>query len=258
MFSYEIALNYWEVFLLILVRIASFIYTAPFFNMANTPQRVKIGLAVFLSIIVFTLVPDRSLVYAGVLDFATLIVKESVVGLLLGFVCSIGVQTIAFAGHVIDTDIGLSMSTMYDPTLKDQVSISGTFYYYSVFLLMMITGLYQFLISAIVDTYEIIPINGLTVNSSLYDNFLQIIGDYFIIGFRIALPVFVSLMVLNVILGVFAKVASQLNMFSVGIQLKLLLGLAVMYLTVSLLPYISQYIMNFMGQAIKLVAGGLV
>lgn len=85
MFNYEVALNYWEVFLLILVRIASFVYTAPFFNMANTPQRTKLGLAFFISLIVFTLVPDRTLEYSSILEYAILVIKESVVGLLLGF-----------------------------------------------------------------------------------------------------------------------------------------------------------------------------
>ena len=49
MFNYEVAINYWEVFLLILVRVASFIYTAPFFGLGGVPQRTKLGLAFFIS-----------------------------------------------------------------------------------------------------------------------------------------------------------------------------------------------------------------
>ncbi len=257
MLNYEVALNYWEVFLLVLVRIASFVYTAPFFNMSNTPQRTKLGLAFFMSIIVFTLIPDRTLVYTGILDYAVLVIKESIIGLLIGFVSNVCIQTITFAGHIIDTSIGLSMATMYDPTLHDQVSISGTFYYYTVFLLLIVSGMYQFLISAIVDSYTIIPLNGLVINSALYDSFLKVISNYFIIGFRIALPVFAALMLLNVILGIFTKVASQLNMFAVGIQLKLLLGFAIMYLTVSMLPSVSTFVLSMMKAAVKGIAGGL-
>lgn len=257
MFNYEVALNYWEVFLLILVRIASFVYTAPFFNMTGIPQRTKIGLAFFISVIIFTIIPDRTLVYTGVLDYAILIVKESVVGLLLGFVATVCVQTITFAGHVIDVNIGLSMANTFDPTLKEQVSVSGTLYYYGVFLLMMISGLYQFLISAIVETYTIIPIGSVTINTTLYNSFIELISDYFILGFRIALPIFVSLMLLNAILGILAKVASQLNMFAVGIQMKLLLGLAVMFITISLMPSISTAVLNMIKTAVKSIAGGL-
>lgn len=257
MFNYEVALNYWEVFLLILVRIASFVYTAPFFNMANTPQRTKLGLAFFISLIVFTLVPDRTLEYSSILEYAILVIKESVVGLLLGFSCMVCVQTITFAGNIIDSNIGLSMASEYDPTLRDQTTVSGTLYYYTVFLLLMVSGLYQFLISAIVDTYTIIPINGLSVNPSLYSSVVTLVSDYFIIGFRIALPVFVSLLIVNCVLGILAKVASQLNMFAVGIQIKILAGFVIMFVTVGLLPQIANFIYQNIKAAVKLVAGGL-
>lgn len=257
MFNYEVALNYWEVFLLIVVRIASFVYTAPFFNMANTPQRTKLGLTFFISVIIFTLIPERTVEYNSIIEYATMVVKESVVGLLLGFSCNICVHTITFAGHVMDTNIGLSMASMYDPTLKEQTSISGTLYYYTTFLMLMISGLHHFLISAIVDTYTIIPVNGMGVNMSLYTSMLTLVADYFIIGFRIALPIFVSVMVVNCVLGILTKVASQLNMFAVGIQIKIIVGFIVMYLTISLLPHVANFIYQNMRAAMKLIAGGL-
>lgn len=257
MFSYEIALEYWEVFLLILVRIASFASTAPFFNMSNTPQRIKLGLSVFISIIIFTIIPEREVVYDGIIEYAMLLIKESIVGLLLGWVCNICIQTITFAGHIMDLEIGLSMATTYDPTLQQQVSISGNFYYHVTFLLLLVSGMYQFLISAIVDSYTIVPLGSLAVNMSLYDSILGVAAEYFIVGFRIALPIFVVSMLVNAILGILTKVAPQLNMFAVGIQLKLLVGLTVMLVTASLLPYISTYILNMMETAVKAISGGL-
>lgn len=257
MFNYEVALNYWEVFLLIVVRIASFVYTAPFFNMSNTPQRTKLGFTIFLSIIVFTLIPERTLVYSGILDYAILVIKESVVGLLLGFSCMICVQTLSFAGHIIDTSIGLSMANQYDPTLKEQTSVSGSLYYYAVFLLLMVSGLHQFMISAIVETYEIIPLNKIGVNTSLYNSVLTIIANYFIIGFRIALPVFVSLLIVNCVLGILAKVAPQLNMFAVGMQIKLIVGFIIMFVTIGLLPSVANFIYQNCKTVIKIIAGGL-
>ena len=257
MFNYEVALNYWEVFLLIVVRIASFVYTAPFFNMANTPQRTKLGLTFFISVIVFTLIPERTLEYNSIIDFAIIIIKESVVGLLLGVSCNICIYTVSFAGHIMDSNIGLTMANSYNPNLKEQTSISATLYYYITFLMLMITGLHQFLISAIVDTYTIIPVNGMGVNMSLYNSMLTLIADYFIIGFRIALPIFVAIMIVDCVLAILTKVASQLNMFAVGIQIKILVGFFVMYLTIALLPHVSNFVYQNMRAAMKLIAGGL-
>lgn len=258
MFSYEVALNYWEVLLLILVRVASFVSTAPFFSLQNVPAKVKLGLAVFMSMIVFWLIPTRSIEYNGIIEYAIIVLKESIVGLLLGFVCNVCTQTITFAGHIIDVNIGLSMATMYDPTTREQTSVSGTLYYYSVYILLLITGMYHLMIAAIIDSYSIIAIDSVKINDRLYDSFLGVIADYFIIGLRIALPVFVALMILNVILGVLTKVASQLNMFAIGIQLKLLAGLGVMFLSVFLMPSIAVFLNEKMGEFLKNIAGGLV
>ena len=70
------------------------------------------------------------------------------------------------------------------------------------------------------------------------------ITDSFVIGFRIFLPFFAVIMILNCILGIMAKVAPQMNMFSIGMELKIITGLVVMFLTVYLLPDISNFIFN--------------
>ena len=107
------------------------------------------------------------------------------------------------------------------------------------------------------DSYKIIPVGAVTFNITLYGSVLEVVTNYILIGFRIALPIFVTSMLLNAILGILTKVASQLNMFAIGIQLKLLVGLAVMFITVMLLPSVATYIMNMMETAVKAVAGGL-
>ena len=86
---------------------------------------------------------------------------------------------------------------------------------------------------------------------------LTVLADYFIIGFRIALPIFVSVMLVDCVLGILTKVASQLNMFAVGIQIKIIVGFIVMYLTISLLPQVANFIYQNMRAAMKLIAGGL-
>lgn len=147
MFNYEVALNYWEVFLLILVRIASFVYTAPFFNMANTPQRTKLGLAFFISLIVFTLVPDRTLEYSSILEYAILVIKESVVGLLLGFSCMVCVQTITLRVTLLTVILvcqwQASMTLPLETRLQYQVRYITIRYFYSLWYRDFISSLYQ-------------------------------------------------------------------------------------------------------------------
>lgn len=247
----------WELYLLILVRVASFIYTAPFFSMSNVPTRTKLGLAVFVSYIIMCVFPEQSYSYDGVIGYAILVLKESAVGLSIGFCASLCIQAIHFAGHIVDVNIGLAMATMYDPATKMQVNLSGQLYYYVTIMLMIVSGLHRFLIQAIVDTYTIIPVGAAIVRPTMYNTVIGFIADYFVIGFRIALPVFITIMLMSCILGIMAKIAPQMNMFAIGMQMKILVGLFVMYLTVSMLPEVASFLMDAMKSNIVDIVKGM-
>lgn len=235
-----------EHFLLVLVRIASFMVTAPIFSMASTtPQRVKIGFAVAISLLVFPMIPRENIMYESMWQYAAIIIKETAVGVIIGFMANICISILSFAGRIIDTEIGFAMVSQFDATLKDQVSVTGTIYTYFVLLLLIVTDMYQYVIRAVIDSYQLIPVNGVVLNTSrLLQLMLQYITDCFIIGFRIVLPFFTVMLLLNVILGILAKVAPQMNMFVVGMQLKVLTGLVVMVITAALLPSVSNFIFN--------------
>ena len=244
MITYNIALDQFELFILILMRMASFVFAAPFFNTANTPKRLRVGLAFFLSIIVYTLHPDMNVEYNGLIEYAGLVVIESVVGILLGAMASFCVQIIQFAGKLVDMDIGISMAQIMDPTTKVRVGIMGNCYYYVLMLLLIVSGLHQYLVAAIIETYNVIPIGGVKFGMSVYTTVLNFMSDYFVIGFRIELPIFAATLLLNCILAIIARVAPQMNMFVVGMQLKIFVGIFVILFTIVMLPSVSNFIYN--------------
>ena len=116
---------------------------------------------------------------------------------------------------------------------------------------MIATGMYRYLFGALADTFELIPINGAVFHSDLLmTSMITFLGDYVIIGFRIVLPIFCSILLLNAVLGVLAKVSPQMNMFAVGIQLKILVGLSVLFFTAGILPGIADFIFEEMKRMI--------
>ena len=246
MVNYSFSLLTFEYFLLVLVRITSFVFSAPFFSMSNTPGRVKIGFSVFVSILLIGVLPESTIEYGGVIEYATIVVKEGITGLLIGFGANICNSIVLFAGNIMDLNMGLSMATEYDPVSKTNSPITGNFYNYLVMLLLMSSGMYQYILQAIVDSFTLIPVNG--------QNYMT---DSMVLGFRVALPVFAVLMILNCILGIMAKIAPQMNMFSVGIQLKILLGFLVLFLTIQLLPYVSDFVFTEMKRMVTGIASGM-
>ena len=196
--------------------------------------------------------------YSTVTEYAVIVMKEAIVGLLVGFAASICSSIVNFAGSIADMEVGLSMMTLMDPTSRQSTSITGVLYQYVLMLMMMATGMYRYFFRALADTYILIPVNGAIFRSdSLLNSMMEFLGDYVIIGFRIILPIFCSTLLLNAVLGILARVAPQLNMFAVGIQLKVLVGLSIIFLTVEMLPLVADFIFDEMKRMIVSFMGGM-
>lgn len=244
MIDYTFSIAELEYFLVVMVRITGFVFIVPFFNMGNTPKRFRVALSVFLAYLVYqTSLPHEVLAYNTVLEYAIIIMKEAVTGILIGFSAYICNTIVLFAGRLVDMEVGLSMANAIDPTTKEQATLTGFYYQYMVILILISSDLYQYIITALSESFQLIPVNGAVFNmDKLFSSFIRFMGEYINIGFRICLPIFCSILIVNVVLGILAKVAPQMNMFAIGIQIKLLIGLGVMFLTVNMLPYAADFI----------------
>ncbi len=245
------SIEYFEYMILVFVRIASLVFIAPFFNNANVPRRVKAGIAFFLSLVVMNTVDYTQVAYHGFLDYSILIVKEGITGLLIGLGAGFSIYILNFSGHMVDMEIGFAMAMEMDPTTRVQTTITTTLFTNLFMLMFLASDMHYFVLDALFDSYEMIPIGGAVLKPSLYNIFLEYMVDFFIIGFRIILPVFCCIFILNMILGILAKVAPQLNMFVVGLQLKLLVGLFLLFLLMSMLPGITDFIFEEMQKLTK-------
>ena len=248
-----------EYFLLVLVRISCFVYVAPFFSMSNVPRRVKIGFSLFFAYLIYHAVDHNEVVYNSLLGFAVIVMKEALTGFVIGWGAQICTTVTSFAGSIADMEIGLSMVSLIDPTTREQATFTGVLYQYMFTLFMIISGLYQYLLGALVDTFTLIPINGAVFKSeALMESVLMFLGDYIVIGFRIILPIFCAMIFLNCVLGVLAKVSPQLNMFAVGMQLKVLVGLGILFLSMRMLTALADNVFTQMKRMIVSFVEGMV
>lgn len=243
MLSTSFSVYHLEYYLLIVVRIAGVVSIAPIYGTKGVPRRVRIGLALCIALLVASVTEYEPLNYTTIIGFTTLILKEAVMGLSIGLAANLCMTIINLAGMFIDREIGLTMVTEFDQTFNANVTVSAEFYTYTVLLIMLCTNMHYFIISAICDSFQVVPVGGaLYDGETLYSLAITFMQQYFVIGFRIALPIFISITLCNVVLGILARTAPQMNMFSVGIELKLILGLIVMMVMVYFLPNITEYI----------------
>lgn len=258
MVEYTFSLKDFEIFILVLVRVSCFVYIAPFFGMVNVPNRVKIGLSVCIALLVSGFADSSYIEYTGMIGYSVIVLKEGITGLLIGLAANICNSIILFAGNIIDMDIGLSMAQQFDPINRTQTTLSGNLYFYFIMMLLVITDMHHIILNSFVDVFKLVPINAQIFDwQHLSTSFITYLGDSFVIAFRIMLPIFACIMILNSILGILAKVAPQMNMFAVGMQLKVMVGFFVLYLTITLLPSVANFIFAEMRKMMVLFVEGM-
>ncbi len=260
MIDYSFSFYDLEYFLLIFVRVSMFIYIAPFFSMTNTPRNVRVLLSIFISYLLYNvLTPSQAVVTDSLVELAVIVIKEAITGLLIGLSTNICMSILNFSGAVADMEMGLSMVQILDPATRQTTSVTAGIYNYSFNLLMLSGGLYIYLLGALKDTFTLIPVNGAIFDSqNLASSAVTFMTDYILIGFRIMLPIFAAMLMLNAILGIMAKVSPQMNMFAVGVQLKIVVGLGVLFLTVGLLPKMADIIYDEMKKILVLFVESMI
>lgn len=241
-----ISLYHLEFFLLIVVRISGFMVSAPIFSLRNIPMRVKTILALAIAILMFHVLPYREIAYETTIGYAAIVVSEMLAGVVLGFMANVSYYILAFAGQIIDQEIGFSMVNQFDPITSAQVTVTGNLYTYAVMLMLFATNMHQYLIRAITDSFTVLPVGEVVFHSEIYLVMKRFMVDYFVIGFRIVLPIFASMLVVNSILAILAKVAPQMSMFVIGLQLKVFVGLVVLVLMVMMITGVTDLIFREM------------
>ncbi len=247
-----------ESYLLVLVRTGGFAAVAPLFGHKSVNARLRVLIAACISLTIFTAMDISLPEYETVLGYSWLIIKEAAVGLSLGFTASLVMSALIVAGEFIDREIGFTMATNFDLSVGGMVTITSELYDRMVYAVILITNLHYYILKALAQSFELIPVGHVSVRfTSLYSEVVGFFSQYFSIGFRIAMPVFLGAIILNVILGVLTKSSPQMNMFSVGMQLKVFTGLVILSLAVMFIPNIATYLMERMQDMLLTLMGGL-
>ena len=217
------------ILLLVFVRMSSLFVITPVFGRTELPAYMKIGLAFFCS---YTLVPilgNVQIEYTSLLSFAVIVAKEFLVGIILGYVSFLVFSAIYLAGQIIDMQIGFGMVNVLDPTMNTQVPLTGNFVYILTTLFFLSIDGHHVLLSALFKSYSVLPINGFAFTEAMVNNMTTIFSDVFVLGFKISIPVLAAALLSEVALGILSKTVPQMNVFVVGMPLKIAIGLLTLY-----------------------------
>ncbi|SES75527.1 flagellar biosynthetic protein FliR [Oceanobacillus limi] len=246
-----ININSFPVFLLILVRVVAFFVTLPFFSYRTVPLPFKIGFSFFLAFIMFYTV-DTSLVVVDEM-YLFLVIKEALVGLLVGLIGYIIISAVQIAGGFIDFQMGFAIANVVDPQTGAQSPITGQYFYIFALLFLLSVDGHHLLIDGIVNSYQFVPIDSFIPfhNGNIAEFVIDAFNNMFLIAFQIAIPIVGCLFLVDVALGIIARTVPQLNVFVVGLPLKILVSFIAIFFFLSLYIVLVKYLFEMMFETMR-------
>jgi flagellar biosynthetic protein FliR len=219
----------------LLVRPGMLVVATPFLGLVGAPAMLRVGLTVLIAILLAPVVQVPAVTSASML--AGVIAREVAIGLAIAFAIRILVFGAEFAGHFAGYSVGLSMGSLIDPQSGVRNSTLAILYGNVAVLAIFATNAHHFLLQAVVSSYAALPIGvGAGVSASLGGQVATMLGLVFVIGVRIAAPVVIVLLVLEVAFGLVARVAPALNVMMAGAPIRLAIGLLVVAASISVVP----------------------
>ncbi|WP_318507769.1 flagellar biosynthetic protein FliR [Bacillus sp. T3] len=220
----------WWSFLLVFVRISTFLVTAPIFTSRQIPNTYKVGLSVLLSSLCAGMVKEIQVETWSYGLLSLMILKEFLVGLVLGMVASFIFYAVQMAGSLMDFLIGFSMASLYDPSFGTNTQLTGRFKNILAFLVLFAIDGHHILLQGILTSFDWVSI-GSTIPSwmdgRLSTFLLECVSQMFMIGFMMAAPIVGTLFLVDIALGIVSRTVPQMNMFSIFPPLKILIHFAV-------------------------------
>jgi flagellar biosynthetic protein FliR len=211
---------------LLLVRPGMIVLATPFFGALSAPTAVRVGLTLLLAVLMAATAPvPASLPATGL---AAVILREVGIGLAIAMAVRVLIGGAEFAGHFIAYQIGLSLGSLIDPQSGVRNNVLALLYANLVVVLCLATNVHHTLIRALADSYAALPIGLGGVDASVTTSVARMLAVLFTIGVRIAAPVVVVLLLVEIGLGLLARVAPALNVIVAGAPVRIIAGLLVL------------------------------
>ncbi len=217
------------------LRILGLFTSAPVLSMRNIPRRVRVALAVLIAVAAQPSLPDMTGISLNSPQMTGAVAQQVLIGLTMGFAARVVFAAIEFAGEIVGLQMGLNFASFFDPTTGGQATAVSRFYGTMASWLFVVMDGHLMLTAAVVQSFRTFPVSGeplaflATVQPQVWGS------EIFRLGLWIALPIMAMLLLVNMVMGVMSRVASQLNIFAIGFPVTLGVGLLGLWLTLPMM-----------------------
>ncbi|EWC42071.1 flagellar biosynthetic protein FliR [Stutzerimonas stutzeri] len=216
-------------FLLPLFRIAALLMSMPLIGTQLVPMRVRLYLALAIALVLVPTLPAMPMVDSLSLEALLLIAEQLLIGVMLGFVLQLFFHVFIVSGQLLAMQMGLGFASMVDPANGVSVPVLGQFFNMLVVLLFLSVNGHLVVLEILAESFVTLPVGGgLSTN-----HFWEVAGKLGWVlgaGLLLVLPAITALLVVNLAFGLMTRAAPQLNIFSIGFPLTLVLGLIIVWI----------------------------
>ncbi|MFP4498645.1 MAG: flagellar biosynthetic protein FliR [Vulcanimicrobiota bacterium] len=213
---------------LCMARIMAFFVQAPIWGSKHINTKIKVGFMLALTIIVWPNIPIPHEVPGGFVTFMLLLCVQITVGLVIGFISFIPMAMAQFGGELADIQMGLSSAATQDPSSKGTVNLIRRLHFYFAMLVFMMLNGHHVLIKALVKSFDVVPLTGAQFSGKLVLELITMTGQLIEVGVQIGLPVLGALFMVQIALGIMARVAPQMNVFMLSFPINIMTGLTML------------------------------
>ncbi|MDO5062395.1 MAG: flagellar biosynthetic protein FliR [Peptostreptococcaceae bacterium] len=239
---------------LIMMRVSGFVLVNPILGRRGIPGIVKAGMIMVLTLFLISL-PNQEIVVGSLLEYIVLLLKEFVVGYVIGFIISLFQYVIVLAGGIVDFQMGLSMSTIYDAQSNSSLALTATMLNIMFMLIFFAIDGHIALFRLLIDLREIIPYGEMSWDPLMSSRILAIFVQCTLVGVQMAFPIIALEFIGEAGVGILMKTIPQINVFAVNIQMKIFIGLvAIVFLIAPMGDFVHKLILEMIEQIREVVA----
>ena len=221
-------------FLYILARVSGFVLFNPLLGRTTIPSIVRAGFILVLAFFISSITQQTVAEPTSTVVFALKLLLEMAIGFVLGMVMQFFLYIPQMTGLVIDTQMGLTMNQIYDAGAQANLSVTSIFLNTMMLLLFFVANGHHTLMRIFVNSAELIPFGTMTMNyTTLTEAMLQLFISCTILSVKLSMPIIAAELLGQLGMGVLMKAIPQINVFTINIELKVIIGLVLLLVLLS-------------------------
>lgn len=234
-------------YMLVLLRISIVLFMFPIFSSDVFPAMLKMGLALVVSLLLYSVVQVDLTRFPLTMGATVLLVlAEALIGLTLGLCLRMFFGAIQLAGQVIGFQMGFAMINVMDPQTGANVSIMDQIGYWVSLIIFLLLNGHHIMFLAVIDSFKLVPIGFFMLQDEMMVKMITLGSQMFLLSLKIGAPVIASLVFVSVGFGLMAKFSPQMNVMIVAFPLKIVVGLVLFGLTLQIILIMTrEYVGGF-------------